>query len=132
MAYYTYDNSTGALIGISDFTMDTPDNCTTSITNNPLTKAQLELGYVWDQTRLDFIPKLLNNLSKREFLKRLTAQEYSVIKAAAASNGIIDYYWQLFMVAEHIDLNDPDTIAGINTLEQLGLIAVGRATEILT
>lgn len=130
MAYYTYNNSTGALVQVSDFPIDTPDNCTTSCVD--ITKAEIDSSYIWDAERLDFISKPTNILTKREFLKRLTATEYAAVKTATASNGIIDYYWQLFMVAENIDLTDPDTIVGINTLEQLGLIAVGRASQILT
>jgi hypothetical protein len=65
-------------------------------------------------------------------LKKFTAQEYAAIKTAAAANAILDYYWQLFMVAEGVDLGDQDTISGIHMLEQIGLINQGRATEILS
>jgi hypothetical protein len=33
--------------------------------------------------------------------------------------------------AEYIDVTDPNTIAGIGALEAAGLIAAGRAAEIL-
>jgi len=70
-------------------------------------------------------------LTKREFIKRFTVAEYATIKTAAASNATLDYYWQMFMLAENIDTTDPDTIAGVTMLEQAGLIAAGRAQEIL-
>lgn len=70
-------------------------------------------------------------LTKREFIKRLSVEEYAAIKAAAAANAQLDYYWQMFMLAEEINLGDPDTIAGVNMLEQAGLIGTGRAQEIL-
>ena len=38
-------------------------------------------------------------LSKKEFLKRLTPAEYAGIKAAAASNSTVDFYWRLFMTS---------------------------------
>lgn len=34
--------------------------------------------------------------------------------------------------AQYIDLSRPDTIAGVNALEQMGLIGEGRAIEILS
>jgi hypothetical protein len=71
-------------------------------------------------------------LTKREFLAKLTPAEFATIKAAAASNAIVDYYWQLFMVAENIDLSHPETISGLTLLEQAGILASGRAQEILS
>jgi hypothetical protein len=70
-------------------------------------------------------------ISKREFLKLFTPDEYSAIKSAAAVNSTLDYYWQQFMLAEFIALDDPDIIGGINMLKAAGLIATGRADEIL-
>lgn len=70
-------------------------------------------------------------LTKREFIKRLTVDEYAAIKATAQVNSTLDYYWQMFMLAEEIDTGDADTVAGVNLLEQAGLIGVGRAQEIL-
>jgi len=70
-------------------------------------------------------------LSKRNFIKRFTVDEYAAIKAAAAANTTVDYYWQLFMVAEEVDLRNEDTIGGLRALEQMTLIGTGRADEIL-
>lgn len=70
-------------------------------------------------------------LTKREFIKRLTVAEYAAIKAAAPHHPELDYSWQMFMLAEYIDTRDEDTIAGVTMLEQAGVIAVGRAAEIL-
>lgn len=70
-------------------------------------------------------------ISKREFLKLFTPDEYSAIKNAAAVNSTLDYYWQQFMLAEFVAMDDPDTIGGINMLKAAGLIATGRADEIL-
>lgn len=73
-----------------------------------------------------------NIISKMKFLKRLTPDEYSAIKQATLANPALDYFWQLFMLAEEIDLAYPDTIAGINMMEQIGLLGTGRAVEILS
>jgi hypothetical protein len=74
---------------------------------------------------------LARNITKREFIKRFTVGEYATIKASATQNTTLDFYWQMFMLAENINLDDPDTIAGVNMLEQAGLLAAGRAAEIL-
>lgn len=71
-------------------------------------------------------------LTRRGFIKRFTVSEYAAIKTAAQSNDTVDYYWQMFCLAEEIDTNDPDTVAGMTMLEQAGLIGPGRATEVLS
>ena len=78
-------------------------------------------------------PPPIRDISKREFLKRLTPAEYSAIKGAAAANATVDYYWQMFMLVEgDIHLDNPDTIDGLQLLESAGLLAAGRANEILS
>lgn len=85
----------------------------------------------WNPAILQFQTKIGVAVSKREFIKRLSVAEYAAIKAAASANAAVDYYWQMFMTSEAIVLSHPDTVAGINTLEQIGLLAPGRAAEIL-
>jgi hypothetical protein len=81
---------------------------------------------------LKFIPSQVKpSISKREFLKRFTPTEYAAIKTAANANATLDWYWQQFLLAEFIDMADPDTVGGINLLETAGLLATGRAAEIL-
>ena len=70
--------------------------------------------------------------TKKEFLLKFTPAEYAAIKSTAAANATLDYYWSLFTVADFVDKTDEATIAGINLLETAGLIATGRATEILS
>lgn len=73
-----------------------------------------------------------NIISKMKFLKRLTPEEYEIIKKTSETNATIDYFWQMFMLAEEIDLQYSDTINGIQMMEQEGLLAQGRAAEILS
>ena len=40
-------------------------------------------------------------------------------------------YLKLMELAQEINLDDPDTIAAVQMLEQAGLIAAGRAVEVL-
>ena len=70
-------------------------------------------------------------LTKREFLKRITPEEYVNIKNAASTNPYVDYFWQMYTMSEDIDLSHPDTIQGVQMLEQFGVIGAGRASEIL-
>ncbi len=77
------------------------------------------------------MPPLVAPWTKKEFLLKFTPAEYASIKAATQVNAEIDYYWQLFTVAEFVDKADPTTQAGIQGLEAAGLLAPGRAVEIL-
>jgi len=77
------------------------------------------------------VPPETNVITKRAFLKRLTPEEFATIKGAASQNATVDYYWQMFMLSEEIDLLFEDTINGLNMMEQAGLLAAGRAAEIL-
>lgn len=70
-------------------------------------------------------------ISKREFLKRFTPAEYGAIKNAAAVNTDVDYFWQQFLLADFISLDDPDISTGLSTMEAAGLLGAGRAAEIV-
>ena len=131
MAFFTYSNVTRQIIEISDFPLSPPDNCATSEVEG-LTKSELESQYVWNSEVCSFELPIAKTITKKEFLKRLTPLEYAAIKTATTQDAIVDYYWQLFMVAEFIDLADQDTISGINALEQIGLLQQGRSSQILS
>ena len=70
-------------------------------------------------------------ISKREFLKRFTPAEYGAIKSAAAVNAEVDYFWQQFLLADFVSLDDPDISTGLSTMEAAGLLSAGRAAEIV-
>ena len=69
-------------------------------------------------------------ISKLEFLRRFTAEERIAIRAS--TNPIIVDFMELLNLAENVRLDDADTIAGVNYLESIALLAVGRAAIILT
>ena len=69
--------------------------------------------------------------SQVEWLRRFTANERIAIRAAAAANPLLDDYIKLMDATQEIHVDDPDTISGVQTLEAVGLLAVGRADEIL-
>jgi len=80
---------------------------------------------------IEVIPET-NIITKRAFLKRITPEEFAMIKGAASQNATADYYWQMFMLSEEIDLLFEDTIGGLQMMESAGLLAAGRAAEILS
>lgn len=89
--------------------------------------------FMWDKGSLSFIEKRNTRvITKRQFLGRITPDEYSNIKIAASMNAQVDYFWQMFTISDEIDLDFPDTIYGLNMLEQAGLLSSGRASEILS
>ena len=70
-------------------------------------------------------------ITKLEYLRRFTTDERVAIRAAAAANPVLDDYLKLMELAQEINLDDPDTVAAVQMLEQSGLIAAGRADEVL-
>lgn len=66
----------------------------------------------------------------REYLKKLTMQEY----AAARTHENIGVQWALdnLIGAQFVDINDPDTIAGLDLMVAEGVITPERRTELLT
>ena len=70
-------------------------------------------------------------MTKLEYLRRFTVEERVAIRAAAEQNAVLADYLQLMELAQDINTGDPDTIAAVTMLEQAGLIAAGRAQEIL-
>ena len=70
-------------------------------------------------------------ITKLEYLRRFTTEERVAIRAAAASNPVLDDYLRLMELAQEINLDDPDTVAAVGMLEQAGLLATGRAAEVL-
>lgn len=130
MAYtVAYNPALGnALVGVTESTMPIIDGIVYVEFNGDVP----DLPKVfWNNATLAWNDRILPILTKREFLKKFTADEYADIKAASASNSTVDYYWQQFILAEEIVMSDPDTMGGIRTLEAIGLLAPGRADEII-
>lgn len=71
-------------------------------------------------------------ITKQKFKLRLTQAERILIRETAKTNATVFDFQDLLDSGSHVDLNDSVLIAGINAMEQLGLIAAGRANEILS
>lgn len=70
-------------------------------------------------------------LTKVAYLKRFTQPERIGIREAAKVNAVVEDYVELLNLAQDVDLADPETVAGVQQLEAAGLLAAGRAAEIL-
>lgn len=70
-------------------------------------------------------------MSKLAFLRRITQAERIAIRAARATDPVIEDAEQLMSLADVIDVSDPDTIEYVGYLVQKGLLTQERATEVL-
>ena len=73
--------------------------------------------------------KLITRLA---FKKRMTTAERIAVRAAASVNDAIYDFMDMLSDATYVDLDDPETVAGVAALEGAGLLGNGRASEILT
>ena len=76
-------------------------------------------------------PAAARILTKVAYLKRFTQAERMAIRGAAKESPQVEDYVELLNLSEEVDLDDPETVLGVNTLEAAGLIGAGRAAEIL-
>lgn len=129
MAYYKYSTNTGEILEISDFQL-VPDGKYV-VSYNEISRSDLEKYYEWNSYSLAFQEKTRRTITKKDFLKRITPSEYAAIKTEIATNGILDYHWQMIMMSDLVDLDDSDTTTSFNTLESLNIISSARKAEIL-
>ena len=66
-----------------------------------------------------------------EFLRKFTAAERITIRAAAKVNASLDDFMFLLERATEVHSDNPDVVNGLALLEAAGLLAAGRAAEIL-
>lgn len=70
-------------------------------------------------------------LTHKQFSDRFTDAEMRSILAAAEANEALKVWWEKFKLSSDINLDDPQTIAGVQALEMAGLLAPWRAAQIL-
>lgn len=100
----------------------------------------------WETMRTDEMwarnQKPSTRLTRLEFRNLFTTPEKAMLELVAIDNPAADMparmqaatlraYLADVAAAEFIDLADTSTIAGVRTLEDMGLLAAGRSTEIL-
>lgn len=66
-----------------------------------------------------------------EIMSRFTTDELSAIYTAAKTTVAVEVWLDMFKLAQEIDVTNPQTISGMNSLEAANLLAPGRAAQIL-
>jgi len=74
------------------------------------------------------VPRRLTN---KGFSDRFSEAEMQAILSAAEANPALKTWWEKFKLARDINLDDAATQSGVQALEIAGLLAMGRAAEIL-
>ena len=73
-----------------------------------------------------------NRITPLAFFSRFTPEEQGAVMAAVQQNPILNALIVSLQLADGVVLTDPRIVAGIQALEQAGLLAEGRADEILS
>lgn len=76
-------------------------------------------------------PVASTTMTKLTFLRRFTQAERLAVRAAKATDPIIEDADALMQLAEEIDVTDPDTVQYVGYLAQQGFIEPERVGEIL-
>lgn len=71
-------------------------------------------------------------ITKLTFLRLLTQAERIAFRTAAKADPVMEDFMALLDIAQDVDKDDPDVVSGLQKAEQAGLLAPGRATEILS
>lgn len=74
---------------------------------------------------------LKREITKLQYMERFTDQELQDIYTAAKTFVAIEVWLEKFKATTQVDLNDPRILAGLQALETAGLLASGRAQEIV-
>ena len=74
------------------------------------------------------VPRLLTH---EQFIQRFTEAEWQAMTEAARANAAMDAWMLRFSMATVINLDDLSTKAGVQALELAGLLAMGRAAQVL-
>ena len=77
-------------------------------------------------------PEPVTVYAKRDFVGLFSLAEISAIVQAKATDATVLAFCYILEAALTVSILDADTIAGVQYLESVGLIATGRAAEILS
>ena len=70
-------------------------------------------------------------LTKLAFMNRFTMDELVAVYTAAKTEVLVEVFLDKLKLAEHVDVTDPQTIAGLQALAASGLLAETRVQEVL-
>lgn len=69
--------------------------------------------------------------TKMEWMDRFTQAELASIFNAAKVSVDVEVWLERFRQSSYVDPSDPRTVGGVQALEAVGILAAGRAAEIL-
>lgn len=123
------DRITGELLQVSTDKLDPAEGqivkCRSGIIPDPN-------KFVWRNSCLAFFPIDQSRVMTRlAFMRRLTNEELAAVYGAAKQNPLLEVWLDKFKLAEEISLDDEEIVTGLHQLEAIGLLASGRAAEIL-
>ncbi len=70
-------------------------------------------------------------LTKLAFMNRFTMEELAAIYTAAKTEVMVEVFLDKLKLAEHVDVTDPQTVAGLQALAASGLLTEARVQEVL-
>lgn len=83
---------------------------------------------VLDEPIAETGPRLLTKL---EYMERFTDEELGTIFTVAKQSVAVEVWLEKFKLASEINLDDPRILGGLLALESVGILATGRAQEII-
>lgn len=141
MLFVNYHPHTGALISVTD----TPPPADPAIVTRAINAQAVDLN-TWDTVQRAFRAELGGvqtwRITRLAFRNRFTMAEKAAMEIAGLDNpaapmpqrqqaAVLRAYMADVMAATHVDLQAPETRAGVQQLEALTLLAAGRADVIL-
>lgn len=70
-------------------------------------------------------------LTKLQFLNRFTNEELAAVYTAAKTNVLVEVFLDKLKLAQEINLDDPQTVGGLQALAAAGLLSEARVQEVL-
>lgn len=83
---------------------------------------------ILDEPIAEVGPRLLTKL---EYMERFTDEELGTIFTVAKQSVAVEVWLEKFKLASEINLDDPRILGGLQALESAGILATGRAMEII-
>ncbi|WP_404377812.1 hypothetical protein [Vreelandella aquamarina] len=77
------------------------------------------------------VPPRVTKLTRLEFRNRFTTAEKVALENARETNAMVRVFFDDLAAAEYVDIEEEAVVEGVQYLESQGLIAEGRAAEIL-
>ncbi len=70
-------------------------------------------------------------ITKLAFMNRFTMEELAAIYTAAKTEVMVEVFLDKLKIAEEVNLDDPQTIVGLQALAASGLLTEARVQEVL-